>query len=82
MRSLKFSENSENCTSVVWTQEMLDILLLPRYSVSSITSMKIITDLSETYHSNAEESLANHNDLKSYRRLTHCFSSHIKIHNK
>ena len=32
--------------------------------------MKIIIYLSETYHSNAEENLANHNDLKSYRLLT------------
>ena len=31
--------------------------------------MKIIEDLSETYHSIAGDSLANHNDLKSYRLL-------------
>ena len=35
--------------------------------------MKIMIDLSETYHSNAEENLANHNDLKSYQLLTNCF---------
>ena len=40
--------------------------------------MKIIIYLSETYHSSAEENLADHNDLESYRLLTHCFSSHIK----
>ena len=43
-----------------------------------VTSPKIITDLSETYHSNAEESLANHNDLKSYRLLTHCSALIVK----
>ena len=44
---------------------------------ASITSMKIIIDFSQTYLANAKESLANHNDLKSYRLLMHCFSSHI-----